>query len=413
MEIDTFNFLSNKDFETIQILVVFPIKEKRENLAKTRLLPSMLSYVNNKYNTEEKFEKERKRNYILRINCYHFSLNNSGFLAFNMLIPKQSVIEEDLLEEQIKFFREMIYNPLTKNKAFTTFEFKREKENLKRNMEDGIKRINSYYTYRLKNLIDDGNTAFSSNLYDNKDLIKMVTKENLYSFYEEVVLNNKPIIFVMGDVNKKKISSLMEKYICKDINSKVMIDTNYSNYLEVKDKVKVVEEKGIFKDSVFSIVYKVENMSDKDRLRLEVVRNLLVSQSSRVLDKKLRGDFDLVYSTNVGCYKHYGTLVIIAYINKKSRNIVEEKIKEVMEELKNEKLLKELGENLKDRLRINIIRHLDSKYSLFDEFIYKKLDIEDTMEEEYEEALNITPREIKEFIERLKIDVIYYLEEES
>ena len=413
MPMKEINFLRNKDFQTIQIELIFPYKERKEDLAKLALLPSMLNFMNSVYDTEEKYQKEKKKKYILSCYASRFSLIENGFFYFCLSVPSNKVLKEDLLEEQIIFFQKLIYYPLIENEGFKSFELEREKTNLKRSIENNIKRIYGYHNYKIRKLIDDDKSTFSTNLYDNMHLIDEVTEKNLYEFYKKIVYKKKPLVFVMGDVNKEKISNLIEKYLCNGIEQPKNLKNNYNNFLKPFTKLKRIEEKGIFKDSVFSIVYKVENMSENDVVLLKAIKGLLSSQSARLLDEKLRNEYDLVYSTRVSASLHYGVLIISAFINKKNKDIVEEKIKEVMKELEDEKIIGPLEKNLKERFRVNLLRHLDDKFGLFDEFIYKKLGIDKTYEENYEEVLKVTVDDIKEFVKRLKLDLIYYLEEEN
>ena len=55
-----FNFLPNKDFNTIIIDLLFPIGSKKENMMKSAMLTHMLQYMNNIYPTEEEFIKAKK-----------------------------------------------------------------------------------------------------------------------------------------------------------------------------------------------------------------------------------------------------------------------------------------------------------------------------------------------------------------
>ena len=407
------NFLKNSDFQTIQIELLFPYKEQNEDLAKLALLPGMLNFMNSVYDTEEKYQKEKKKKYILSCHASRFSLGENGFFCFCLSVPDEKVLKEDLLEEQIMFFQKLIYYPLIENDGFKSFELEREKTNLKRSIENNIKKIYGYYNYKLRKLIDDEKSIFSANLYDNKHLIDEVTEKNLYEFYKNLIYKNKPVVFVMCDINKEKVFNLVKKYLCKNVENVKNLVKNYNNFFKPLARVNRVEEKSNFKDSVFSMVYKVENMSSDDMVYLEAVKGLLSSQSARLLDEKLRNEYDLVYSTRVITYLHYGVLVITAFINKKNKDIVEEKIKEVMKELEEEKVIGPLEENLKERFRINLIRHLDDKFGILDEFIYKKLGINKTMEENYKDIEKVTVNDIKKFMKRLKLNLIYYLEEED
>jgi len=101
--------LESKDFQSVQIKVLFPFEEKTEDLAKIELLPKLLNYMNNKYPTEEEFQLAKKKLYILRTGCFENIMGTLGVFSFTLVIPDVKSLGKDLLEEQIKFFREIIY----------------------------------------------------------------------------------------------------------------------------------------------------------------------------------------------------------------------------------------------------------------------------------------------------------------
>ena len=155
------------------------------------------------------------------------------------------------------------------------------------------------------------------------------------------------------------------------------------------------------------------NMTEDDIIYLNVIRDLLNSLSSRLLNKKLRDENDLVYSSKVLSYDNFGAFEITALINKNNVELVKEKIQEVIEDLKNEKLITPLLENIKDRKRVNLLRILDDKYALFSDFVISDLGLDDTTEELYNKIKKVTACDIKNFIDRLILDTVYFLKEEE
>ncbi len=171
--------LNNKDFRTIQIHVMFPIKIKKENLAYINILPNMLQFMNNKYPSEDKFLLANKKLYILNNQCGYSRIGLNGFFTFDMIIPDTNSLKENLLEKQFSLFSEMIYNPLIENDCFTSFELEKEKKNILFDIDNSLKNIGTYQNLRLKEIIDEDN-ILSLNLTRNTDLIEKVTPSNLY-----------------------------------------------------------------------------------------------------------------------------------------------------------------------------------------------------------------------------------------
>lgn len=404
--------LDNKDFQTIQIKVMFPYSETTNDLAKVVLLPSMLMYMNNDYPNEADFLLEKKKNYILGMGCFQSTIGNTGCFSFSLNIPNSKLISEDYLEKQIKLFKSMIYNPKIVDNAFDEFELEREKKLLNMNIDNlSLNSMSGYHTYRIRNIIDDKD-ILSRNLVDNRNLIDEVNTKNLYEFYLDKVKNNNFVTFVMGDLDNNNIIELLNKHFYNNVEGETVFEVDYEHFLEPKNnEVEYIEEQKDFKDSALSFIYKIKDMSIDDYIYLDILKGLLSSLSSRLLSKKLRDEYDLIYSHNVRTYKQFGAVEITTFINKNNKDLVIEKIYEVMAELKNKDIIEPLFDNLKERRRLSLLRILDNKQSLFSDFIYSKLLIDDTLKESYDKLLKIKFDDLVDFFDRLELETIYFLKE--
>ena len=403
--------LNNKDFRTIQIQVMFPIKIKKENLAYNSILPNMLEFMNNKYPSEDKFLLAKKKLYILHTNCDYYRSGLNGFFVFNMIVPDTDSLKEDLLEKQFSLFREMIYNPLVNNNCFNLFELEKEKKNILFDIDNSLKNIGKYQNIRLREIIDKDN-IFSLNLARNTHLIEKVTTSNLYNYYKKIIIDNSPIIFVMGNVDENKINKLCNKYLYKNFNDKVIdIDSDY--FMNIRNEVLEVTEDSSFNNSCLSVVYKLKDATKEDYIYLNYVRDILTSISSGLLSKTLREDLAIVYSVNVIPYSQYGLLEIKAFLKESNMEIAKNKIIEIIDSLKNSDVFKDKIKNLVDRERNAVIKKKDDKFLIFDDFIYHTLGIDDTLEEYYEKYKNISCEEISSFVSRLVLDTIYFLKEKN
>ena len=403
--------LNNKDFRTIQIHVMFPIKIKKENLAYINLLPNMLQFMNNKYPSEDKFLLAKKKIYILYTNCEYYRIGLNGFFTFDMIIPDTNSLKENLLEKQFSLFSEMIYNPLIENDCFTSFELEKEKKNILFDIDNSLKNIGTYQNIRLKEIIDEDN-ILSLNLTRNADLINKVTPSNLYKYYKKIIIDNSPIIFVMGNVDENKINKLCNKYLYKNFKNKE-INIKLDHFMNTRDKILEVTEDSSFNNSCLSIVYKVKDANEFDYIYLNYVRDILTSISLGLLSKTLREDLEIVYSVKVKTYSRYGLLEIKAFINKDNMELCKNKIIEIVDSLKNPEVFKDELNNLIERQRLDVIEKKDNKFIIFDDYISSTLNIDDTLEEYYEKYKNISCEDISNFVNRLVLDTIYFLKEKD
>lgn len=404
--------LKNTDFQTIIIQVMFPYKKNSKDLAHISLLPVLLDSMNNKYQNESDFVLERKKLMILNTGANRTSFGDNGYFSFNMIVPDTYALGKDLLEEQFSFFKEIIYNPRIENDGFLKFELDREINNIKRSIDNSLKNMMPYHSYKVKKLIDDEG-ILSETLIDNQDQLDKVTPQSLYNFYKKYIYEAQPIIFVFGNVEEKRINELCKKhlYIKKFENTTSEIRLNY--FLKPRKEVNYIEEESIFKDSAVSYIYKVKDMCEDDIVYLNVIRDLLNSLSSRLLSKKLRDENDLIYSSKVLSYDRFGVFEITALINKDNISLVKLKILEVMNDLKNIELIAPLLENIKERKRLNLLRILDDKLGLFGDFIVEEFGFDDTTEQFYKKIKNVTAEDISKFIDRLVLDTVYFLKEEE
>lgn len=404
-------FIKNENFQTILINIIFPYQEKEEELAKQALLPAMLVYMTEKYPTEEVFQKQLKENYILSYSARQITIGTTAAFNFHLEIPDKKTLKKDVIEKQVGLFSEAIFHPKIENEGFDNFELKREKENLKLKIRNSEKSFKAYLSNQTAKLVDNEG-IFSRNLKDHLSQIDEITPQNLYDYWKEKIKNNTPIIFIMGNIEEKEITPIIEKYFIKYDKEYQTLETDYIHYLTPYRTTpqKITEEKE-FRDSAISLIYKVKDMKQEDNILLSLVHSLLTSLSSRLLNKKLRDEYNLIYSSEVTFFPNYGLLKITAYINPKNKDLVEEKIKEVLNSLKDENKITPLLEKIKERRRINLIRSLDNKYSIMNDNIFKTLKIDYTSEESYNLLKEKTAKDVAEFIDRLSLDTTYFLKE--
>lgn len=404
-------FIKNENFQTILINIIFPYQEKEEELAKQALLPAMLVYMTEKYPTEELFQKKLKENYILSYSARQITIGTTAAFNFHLEIPDKKTLKKDVIEKQVELFSEAIFHPKIENEGFDNFELKREKENLKLKIRNSEKSFKAYLNNQTAKLVDNEG-IFSRNLKDHLSQIDEITPQNLYDYWKEKINNNTPIIFIMGNIKEKEITPIIEKYFIKYDKEYQTLETDYIHYLTPYRTTpqKITEEKE-FRDSAISLIYKVKDMKQEDNILLSLVHSLLTSLSSRLLNKKLRDEYNLIYSSEVTFFPNYGLLKITAYINPKNKDLVEEKIKDVLNSLKDENKITPLLEKIKERRRINLIRSLDNKYSIMNDNIFKTLKIDYTSEESYNLLKEKTAKDVAEFIDRLSLDTTYFLKE--
>lgn len=238
-------------------------------------------------------------------------------------------------------------------------------------------------------------------------MIENTTAKSLYEYYKKVVINNTPICVVYGNIEEKEVNKLYDKYFNR--NKKITINEDYDCYMKLSETANYVEEVSKFNQSVLYMCYKVKNMKEEDKIYLMLLSDILNDRSTNLVFKTLRIKNNLIYSYNLLSYSRYGMFFIESYIEKNNKEKTIEVINELMNELKNEKLIKDCISKIIEELEYNLIETKDSKYYEFNKFIDNLLDTRKSLETIYETYQNIDINEFMRFLNRVKLDTVYFL----
>lgn len=399
-------YVNNKNFHTTLINFIYEFKIKKEEIMALSIITKLFNKTNNIYKDEISFQKEKLNRYIINYNCLNQGINDVYFLNFSLLIPSQNVINEDMLENQIMFLLDSIYN----NNLSDETLFEKEKQIYTETLLNGYKNIEFIAEKNLLDILDD-DAVFNKLKYKDLDNINCLNLDDILNFYNKYIKNVKPKIFVNGNIDTNKLNDIIHNYfnklnlvpykIIKDYN----IFYNDNNYIEKIDKSK-------FYQSILYYVYNVKDYKQEDFYKLYMINLLLNSSSSGLLMNSLRKKSNLVYSTGSNVMLKNGLLFIKAVSNKTNIDYVKTIIKELVNELNNiEKYDKNIYNILK-RLELNKERELDNFYTATSDIINKYFETDLTTSEELEILKRISYDELKEFVSRINLKATYVLEGE-
>lgn len=399
-------YVNNKNFHTTLINFIYEFKIKKEEIMALSIITKLFNKTNNIYKDEISFQKEKLNRYIINYNCLNQGINDVYFLNFSLLIPSQNVINEDMLENQIMFLLDSIYN----NNLSDETLFEKEKKLYIETLLNGYKNIEFIAEKNLLDILDD-DAVFNKLKYRDLDNINCLNLDDILNFYNKYIKNVKPKIFVNGNIDTNKLNDIIHNYfnklnlvpykIIKDYN----IFYNDNNYIEKIDKSK-------FYQSILYYVYNVKDYKEEDFYKLYMINLLLNSSSSGLLMNSLRKKSNLVYSTGSNVMLKNGLLFIKAVSNKTNIDYVKIIIKELMNELNNiEKYDKNIYNILK-RLELNKERELDNFYIATSDIINKYFETDLTTSEELEILNRLSYDELKEFVSRMNLKATYVLEGE-
>ena len=398
-------YIIKNKYSTIDFFFIFPALYKKEYMFYLLLLKQILLNSSFLYKNEKLYKRKWEDLMIISESLTNKILNNNLYLEFRLTVPNPKVIKNYDLERAFSFFINTIYKPNIVGNKFNKKVFERERTFLKEYILMSLKNVYSESYQKFLNLVDDKG-ILKDNIYNNLDLIKNANEYELYDVYNELIINNKPIIMVYGDVDKS-IVSLIKKYV-NIKNEKVKLNIDYYNFLFPREKCKYVIENSKYNQSILYVAYKVKKMNNNDLIYLNLIKNILGIGAESLIFKTLRVDSGLVYSCSTWCDSITGLLVIETYINNNSNDIVLEKIKNLIDMLKNKEILRKEIYRVLESLKYSVIRKKDNKNKKLDDFIKYKFKFGFTIEKLIEKYSNLDLDLTIDFINRLVLDTVYF-----
>lgn len=396
--------IKNNDFKRCIIFISYPIIDYREEILK--ILERVAFNRSNKYNTDQKIAVVNINNYCLSYDSKIAFIGNSPFLEFSLSYPSYECLGEDVLEDNLNFIKEIIYNPYLEDGVFPKNKVEDAITFYKNNVDRISTDFFSYYDYKNDLLIDE-NDYLISKVFKNPSLLDNVTPKGLYDTYNKII-SGSPLVYLIGNVDIDKSKELIKKILLNNKISKVRFKMDYYVYAKcIPDKVDVITE-----DSSFSTVgvycnYKVRNINSvRDTVLLSVVKNLLYSNVSNILFDSLRKDNDLVYR----CYARYtkfGTLTLASFTDKGNFKMIFDIYNDVM------KVIEDIN-YIEDKLPLIIenarIDNELSKENLGD-ILYEHIDkhLEYVKDKYYDILKTITKEEVSDFIKNRLVMVSKYV----
>ena len=302
--------IKNTDFKKCMLFISFPINEYKEEYLK--ILDDIIFDRSMKYNTKRKIAVANINNYCLSYDGKISFIGNNAFLEFTLSYPCYDSLKKDVLEDNLMFAKEMIFNPYLEDGIFPESKVEETIKLYKEKVKRKLKNYDGYYNYKNELLIDEDNYIISP-VFKDLSLLDNINGKNLYDFYKNII-SNPPLVFLIGNVDEIKSKKLIKEILLDNKVSNIKFKKDYFIYVkDIPDEVLVVREKTNFSTTGVYCNYKVRNMNNyKDTILLSIVKELLSSSNSNILFNYLRKDNDLVYRT--GAYNYdFGTLTLVYF----------------------------------------------------------------------------------------------------
>lgn len=403
---NTYNIytLKTNRFKTCHMEIIFRNNIKKEDVTKRSLLTEMIVESTKKYNTRRKMSIELEHLY----NAYFYGITNrvgsSVLTSFCFDFVNPNLVNEKV-DSFIKFPLEAVLNPNINNNEFDITTFNYIKERVKKDIESIVEEPKSYSINKLLNkMCVDTESRININGYvEDLDLINNC---NLYEYYCDVIKHDYVDIYIIGDIDMDKVSSIIKN------NFKLNILKSHKVTYEVNNKI-VKKERKIYEYYPFSqenicIGLNIKKMTSYEKNYVAHIYNMILGGGSleTKLYNRLRNENSLCYNC-VSLYQKFDNLLILhTAVSNENENVAIKLMKQALNDMVKGDISEEEIDNAKKLITTSLNISLDVPGKIIDNYVFENLFGLEKIDVRINKYNNVTKEDIVEFAKKIKLNTI-------
>lgn len=399
------NIIKTTKFKTTRIQVLFVSKLEEKTLTARALMPYIIKSVSKKYPSRESLSEYLEEMYSASFNVGVNKITDAHLITFDMnFIDNFYTFEnEDLFNKAIDFIKEILFNPLFDIDVFN------EEKRLMEEYFDGIYSNKTKYAFNELKEIMFKDDSFRFSPLGISEEISNVSLDDVKREYKKMINDDKVFFSVVGNVDENFVIDKLDRAFkigAHPSYPKLIDDSKY-----VIDEPKYNEKYIDINQAKLVCGYRLDVLYNTKYYYAALVFNLLFGGTSEsLLFREIREKSSLVYFINSNYNPYKGVLFVFAGINEKDYELVMNKTKIVIEDIKNKNITEDTLEITKKLLLNSIIQGMDSNHSLIGKINQSYIfDFEYSLEKTIENINNITLEDVAIVAKKLKLDTIYLL----
>ena len=398
------HFIKTDKFKTTTVSVNFREPIKKEDITKRKLLFQMLTASTKNYNTSRLIEIKLEDLYSAGISfsTIKFGAIINSYIDLKFINQKYS--DNKLLDEALDFLFEIIFSPNVIDNRFDEKVFKEEKERLSM-IINSEKENTQKYTFNRALYLMDEKDPISYNLWGYQKDLDVITEENLYTYYKELLRTNLIDIFIVGDVDEDKIIKIFDEKF--KINTLKRNRTEaFITYDKCPKEKNYTEELNI-RQSHIAIICKILNLSlFERRYVLPLYSSILGGGGISRLFSNVREKESLAYTVMSMSNTPNSALLIYAGIDL-------ENYEKALKLIKKEIFLKNVTEKelngAKKEMLSSVNTLLDSTSTIINYYFGMEVFRADDIDTKIEKINKVTISDIEALSKKMKIAMTYLL----
>ncbi|HAL63639.1 MAG: insulinase family protein [Firmicutes bacterium] len=403
----TLNYIPMTKLKTTTIGIYLQRKLKREEASKNALLPHILKSGSKLCKNREDTEHYLENLYGAKMSAGISKKGDAHILCFEGETISDSFAPngEKLTIGLLKLLLSVLFAP---KDEFDEDSFLTERQNSITKIESVINDKRIYANYRCQEEMakDD---VFSIPRLGYKEDMSKITKDELYSYYKDIVTNSAIDIYICGETDISEIEKEIMDCV-KDISFK-KADMPKSNILYGKEKVNFVTEKFNVTQGKLSMGFLTHTKAtDKEIPALVLSNTIFGGGAQSKLFNNVREKLSLAYYAGSVLNRAKGFLTVNAGIETENFEKTKSEILFQLEEMKKGNITDFEIEASKNFIINSLNSYDDDQFEMISYYHNEKV-IGSNMEiEEYKNSiLKLTKEDIVKAISKVTLDTVYFI----
>ncbi len=411
IEVGSYNLhmIKTDRFKTVNVQIILSSEVVKEEITKRNFLSDILTYSSKKYKTKRDISIASQDLYAANIYSTSYRLGNYYNTDINLYFLNEKYTEKNMTEKSLDFLSEIIFNPNVDNNKFDSASFNIVKNNMRIQIESIKEDTRKYSMIKmLENM--NKKAPYSYHGFGYIEDLENITEENLYEYYKEFLEKSNIDIFVIGDIDFKKIEKLIKEKFKFNVFKKKRKDPVIYHHA-TKLIPKTVIEKDNINQSKLTIGCKLKGLTDFEKNYVLTLYNIILGGGSEsLLFQNVREKNSLCYYITSTSNKVDNLLIISSGISKENFKKTLSLIKKEMKNMNRGKFDDEMLEQAKIRYNSVIDEIYDYPVQIISAYYASEVLKVDFPEIRKQKIMKVTKEDIVAISKKIKMDTIYLLE---
>lgn len=353
--------INTDKFKDFILSIRFSYPNVEPNVTISNLLSYMITDRSEKYPSKQDMSLKMDELFGLSLNAKTSSFGEAHTLEVRIKTLNERYTDYPHLKDATEFLFSCMNNPLLNETTFNEAKI---------NLEATLKRIEDKPSYlgilRACEGIGKG-TTLSVFSQGNKEVLEKLTLEDVKTFHKWLIDSIKPTILMMGDINSKTRSSILDELKFSTNSNKV--NSIYRFVPKHNFRANINKQ---FDQSTLTQLYTTNVLyGDELYFPMRIMIIMLGQLPNSLLFQEVREKRSLCYSISAGSFNFDGIMSIQTGIEHSKKEIVETLIEEQIIKLKKGKFSKRLLDIAK-KMFVNGLDSMEDDQNAYLNYLYQR-----------------------------------------